>query len=152
MKIIGIDPGTATTGFAIIEKKNGKLRAIDFGVISTPAGLPAGQRLAELGADLAAILAQHRPDAAVIEKLFFTKNITTALPVAEARGIALFELWKAGLVPVELSPPQVKKAVTGSGTAGKKQVQEMVQRIFDLAELPKPDDAADALALAFAAS
>lgn len=152
MKIIGIDPGTATTGFAIIEKKNGQLRAIDFGVISTPAGLPAGQRLAELGADLAAILAQHRPDAAVIEKLFFTKNITTALPVAEARGIALFELWKAGLVPIELSPPQVKKAVTGSGAAGKKQVQEMVQRIFDLAELPKPDDAADALALAFAAS
>jgi crossover junction endodeoxyribonuclease RuvC len=152
MKIIGIDPGTATTGFAVIEKLRGKITALDYGVITTPARMSPETRLQIIADDLAELLAQHKPKLAVVERLFFAKNQTTAIPVAEARGVVLLTLARHGIQISELTPPEVKLAVTGYGNAKKPQVQKMVQEIFQLAKIPKPDDAADALALAYAGS
>jgi len=152
MKILGIDPGTATTGFAIIEKKGGKLAALDYGVITTPKSMTAAHRLLVISDDLTELIAQHQPKKLIIEKLFFTKNVTTGIAVAEARGVVLSVAAHHGLTITEFTPNQIKKVVTGNGAAKKPQVQKMVQQIYNLPELPKPDDAADALAIAFAGS
>jgi len=150
MKILGIDPGLGRVGFAVIEKVAGEFRALDFGVITTPQGLSTADRLAVLAEDLAELLSQHDVQLAGVEKLFFAKNQTTAMAVSEARGVILLALSQAGLQIVELSPPEVKQAVCGYGKADKCQVTEQVQQIFKLEKKPTPDDAADALAVAFA--
>jgi crossover junction endodeoxyribonuclease RuvC len=150
MKIIGLDPGTATVGFAICEKQRGRLTALDYGVITTPKGLAAEKRLLMIAEDLDQILTEHQPELAIVEKLFFAKNQTTAMAVSQARGVLLLVLARHGVSVRELSPPQVKQAVTGSGNAKKPQVQRMVAKLYGLAEIPKPDDAADALALVYA--
>jgi crossover junction endodeoxyribonuclease RuvC len=152
MKILGIDPGTATTGFGVVDKQDGKLTAVDYGVISTPADMEMGQRLVMLADDLDHILGKHQPDVVAVEKLFFAANVTTAMAVSQARGVVLYMLAQQRLVPVELTPLQVKQAVAGDGQARKRQIQEMVKRLLKLDDIPKPDDAADALALAIAAS
>ncbi len=152
MKIIGIDPGTATTGFAVIQKTQGELTALDYGVITTPAGLDLATRLTMIADDLDELLTQHKPELAVVEQIFFAKNQTTAFAVAQARGVVLLLLARHGVQIQELSPPEVKQAVTGYGKADKKQVQQMVKEIYQLDKIPQPDDAADALALAYAGS
>lgn len=150
MKILGIDPGTATTGFAIIEKVGASVRAIDYGAITTPASMEAAHRLIVIADDLKSLIEQHQPRLLVIERLFFAKNQTTAMAVSEARGVVLFIAASYGLPIREITPPQVKQAITGYGNAKKPQVQQMVQQVFQLVKLPKPDDAADALAIAYA--
>ena len=148
MRILGIDPGTATVGWAVIEQSGRDIKAIDYGHISTPANTPLAGRLIEIVADLREIIAAHRPDEASIEELFFFKNQKTVIPVAQARGAILLTLADTGLLVAEYTPLQVKQALTGYGRADKTQVQLMVKSIFGLSEIPKPDDAADALAIA----
>ncbi|MFA6457855.1 MAG: crossover junction endodeoxyribonuclease RuvC [Patescibacteria group bacterium] len=152
MKILGIDPGTATMGFAVIEKITGKVEALDFGVITTQPRASAAERLLEISDNIAELLEIHRPDLVAVESLFFFKNQTTAFAVAQARGVVLASVARCGVPLTELTPLQVKMAVTGYGRADKKQIQKMVQQIFALESIPRPDDAADALAIAFAAS
>jgi crossover junction endodeoxyribonuclease RuvC len=152
LKILGIDPGTATTGFAVIEKISGKIEALDFGIISTQAKIPPAERLLEIAENISELLESYRPDLVAVESLFFCKNQTTAMAVAQARGVVLAEAARFAIPLLELTPLQVKMAATGSGRADKKQVQKMVQKIFALEKIPQPDDAADALAVAFAAS
>ncbi len=152
MKILGIDPGTATTEFGVIEKKNGKLNHLDHGVVSTSKKLPMSNRLLVLFCDIEELIGKHKPDIIAIEQLFFARNVTTALTVGQARGVVLLAAQKADLHLVEFTPLQVKQSVTGYGQATKKQVQEMVMKILRLKTLPKPDDAADALAIAICAS
>ena len=152
MKILGIDPGTATTGFGVVSKVKGKLTAIDYGVVSTPKQLPMSNRLLILFDDIEELIAKHQPDVIAVEQLFFARNVTTALTVGQARGVVLLAAQKADLPLIEFTPLQVKMAVTGYGQATKKQVQQMVQKILKLEVLPKPDDAADALAIAICAS
>ncbi len=148
MRILGLDPGTATTGYGIVDVVEGELRMVAYGIIATPAGDPAEQRLQSIFAQLNDLLAIHRPQRAAIEQLFFGKNITTAIAVGQARGVLLLALAQAGLPVSEYSPPKVKEAVTGYGKAEKAQIQLMVRHLLDLAETPQPDDAADALAVA----
>lgn len=152
MKILGIDPGTATTGFGVIEKTKGKFVTIDYGVISTPKTLPMSNRLLILFNDIEEIIAKYRPELIAVEQLFFARNVTTALTVGQARGVILLAAQKADLSLKEFTPLQVKQSVTGYGQASKKQVQAMVQKILKLKDIPKPDDAADALAIAICAS
>lgn len=147
-KILGIDPGTATTGFGILEIKGNDKRVIDCGVISTHKDLPMPERLVELHKDLSELIKTHRPDWCAVEQLFFARNVTTAITVGQARGVILLAAAENNLSIVEYTPLQVKQAVTGYGQATKKQVQEMVKTILGLKEIPKPDDAADALAIA----
>ncbi len=147
--VLGIDPGTATTGYGLVrDLRDGSLKMVDFGVISTPKDLPMPQRLVSIYAELQALIARHRPDTAGLEKLFFQKNITTAITVGQARGVIVLALAQAGLEVGEYTPNEVKQAVSGYGSAGKKQMQEMVRVLLGLTEIPKPDDAADALAIA----
>lgn len=148
MVILGIDPGTATTGYGIIEKERGKLACIQFGCIKTPYGVDQAIRLHILREALLAILGKYKPTLAGVEQLFFVKNIKTALSVAEARGVILETLQSKGLTVLECTPLQVKQAVTGYGKADKIQVQKMVKILLQLTDIPKPDDAADALAVA----
>ena len=149
MIVIGIDPGTATTGYGLVsENPDGSLAAIDYGVILTAAGLPMPQRLLELYQRLSEILLLHRPDSGAVEKLFFARNVTTAISVGQGRGVCLLALAEAGLPVAEYTPMEVKQAVAGYGGADKSQVQHMVRALLSLAELPHPDDAADALAIA----
>ncbi len=150
MKILGIDPGTATTGFGVIEISGGKKTAIDFGVISTHKDLPMHKRLAELHKDLSRLIKTYRPDYCVVEQLFFARNVTTAISVGQARGVILLAAAQNKLEIAEYTPLQVKQAVTGYGQATKKQIQEMVKILLSLDEIPRPDDAADALAVALA--
>jgi crossover junction endodeoxyribonuclease RuvC len=152
VKILGIDPGTATTGFAVIEKVGAEVHALDFGVISTRPKIPPQERLLEISNNLTELFDAHQPDLVAVESLFFFKNQTTAFAVAQSRGVVLLTVAKFSLPLVEITPLQVKMAVTGYGRADKKQIQEMVKEIFALKKIPKPDDAADALAIAFAAS
>lgn len=152
MKILGIDPGTATTGFGIITKKQGALTAIDYGVISTSKKLDMHLRLNIIYQDLSELITHHKPDLIAVEKLFFVKNITTGISVGQARGVVLLTAAQADLSLLEFTPLQVKQAVTGYGQASKKQIQEMVTKILKLPSLPQPDDAADALAIAICAS
>jgi crossover junction endodeoxyribonuclease RuvC len=149
MLVLGIDPGTATTGYGLVrENPDGSLVVVDYGVILTPSKLPMPERLLELHQRLSEILLLHRPKTGAVEKLFFQSNVRTALSVGQARGVALLALAQAGLEVAEYTPLQVKSAVTGYGAAEKAQVQQMVGSILSLSEIPTPDDAADALAVA----
>ena len=148
MRILGLDPGTATTGYGIIDAEDGRLTLVVYGVFSTPATDGAPQRLQSIFHQLNDLLAAHRPDTAGVEQVFFGRNITTAIAVGQARGVLLLALAEAGVPVSEYSPPKVKEAVTGYGKAEKAQVQLMVRHLLDLAETPHPDDAADALAVA----
>jgi len=152
MRILGLDPGTATTGYGIIDATDGHLQVVAYGVVLTPAGDPAPERLQSIFRQMNALLAEYRPDTAGVEQLFFGRNITTAIAVGQARGVLLLALAEAGVPVSEYSPPKVKEAVTGYGKAEKAQVQLMVRHLLDLAETPHPDDAADALAVAIAHS
>lgn len=149
MIIIGVDPGTATTGYGLVrEDTDGNLTAVAYGVITTAADLPMSRRLQELHRQLNEIILLHHPESGAVEKLFFAKNVTTAITVGQARGVALLGLAQAGLAIYEYTPMEVKLAVAGYGGAGKKQVQEMVRALLGLEQIPQPDDAADALAVA----
>jgi crossover junction endodeoxyribonuclease RuvC len=147
MRIIGIDPGTATTGFGVIEATRGRLALVDAGVITTPAGQPMPLRLVTLHTELAQILRDTEPQAAAVEQLFFATNVTTAISVGQARGVILLTLAEAGLTPAEYTPMQVKQAITGYGGAKKPQMQAMVGTLLGVPKIPQ-DDAADALGIA----
>jgi crossover junction endodeoxyribonuclease RuvC len=147
--VLGIDPGTATTGYGLVrDRADGSLESVAYGTIQTPAGVAAHQRLSILFHQLNEILFLHRPDMCAVEKLFFQRNISTAIAVGQARGVLMLAISEAGLGMAEYTPNEVKQAVAGYGSAGKKQVQEMVRVLLALPEIPKPDDAADALAIA----
>lgn len=149
MRIIGIDPGTATTGFGIIEvDRRGNYKMVDGGVITTSPDEPMGRRLKVIYDELSEVMAVTKPAAAAVELLYFSKNITTGIAVGQARGVVLLVLAEAGLEPGEYNPMQIKQSVTGYGAAKKPQVQEMVRVLLGLKTIPKPDDAADALAVA----
>lgn len=149
MLVIGIDPGTATTGYGLVfENPDGSLSVVDYGVISTSADLPMPQRLLELYRQLRDLLLLHRPGSGAVEKLFFQRNVRTAISVGQGRGVSLLALAEAGLPVTEYTPLEVKQAVAGYGGADKSQVQHMVRALLGLHELPSPDDAADALAIA----
>lgn len=148
MKIIGIDPGTGILGFGVVEVTKSGFKMIDAGVITTPAHTPHDERLEDIYNSLTEIMSTTKPDVCSVEKLFFTKNITTAMSVAEARGVALLVARQHKLPIAEYTPPQIKQTLTGYGKADKKQVQEMVRLQLGLKDVPKPDDCADALAAA----
>lgn len=149
MLVVGIDPGTAITGYGFVEEKeNGELIARSYGVIETTANQPLPSRLLRLSDELNKILQLHRPDDAAVEQLFFQKNVRTALSVGQARGVVLLSLARAGMSIFEYTPMQIKQAVTGHGGADKIQVQQMVRALLNLEHIPSPDDAADALAVA----
>ena len=149
MKILGIDPGTGICGFGVIEVgENNAVKMLDNGVITTPAHTPLPDRLLDIYQSMHEIVEQDKPDLVSIEKLFFTKNITTGISVAEARGICLLVARQNNLPIFEYTPNEIKKALTGYGGADKKQMQEMVRLHLGLETVPKPDDAADALAAA----
>lgn len=149
MLVLGIDPGTATTGYGLVrETDQGGLEVVDYGVILTPAGMSQEKRLLLLHERLMEIILLHRPDSGAVEKLFFQRNVTTAIAVGQARGVILLSMAKVGMPVEEYTPMEVKQAVTGYGGADKMQIQMIVQAILQLAELPRPDDAADALAVA----
>ena len=149
MLVLGIDPGTATTGYGLVnEDDNGSLRAVSYGVISTPASMQMPERLLELFNQLNQLILLHRPESGAVEKLFFQRNVRTALSVGQGRGVVLLALAKAGLPVAEYTPLEVKQAVSGYGGADKTQVQAMVKALLGLEEIPRPDDAADALAIA----
>lgn len=148
MRILGLDPGTATTGYGIIDATDGRLTVVDYGVILTPPEDSPAIRLQSIYRQLTDLLERFTPATAAVEQVFFGRNITTAIAVGQARGVMLLALANSGLIVSEYSPPQVKEAVTGYGKADKAQVQMMVQNILELAEKPRPDDAADALAVA----
>ena len=149
MLVIGIDPGTATTGYGLVrENHDGTLSAVDFGAILTPADMPMPLRLLELYQKIKEILFLHRPESGAVEKLFFQRNVSTAISVGQGRGVALLALAESGIDVLEYTPLEVKQAVVGYGRADKDQVQAMVKAILNLDEIPTPDDAADALAIA----
>lgn len=148
MKIIGIDPGTGILGFGVISVDGQKPTLITAGVIRTPAHTPLDERLEEIYDGLMEIIAETKPDIMSIEKLFFSRNVNTAMSVSHARGVAMLAGRKGGLQFAEYTPMQIKQTITGYGKADKKQVQEMVRMQLRLQEVPKPDDAADALGAA----
>jgi crossover junction endodeoxyribonuclease RuvC len=149
MLVIGIDPGTATTGYGLVrEERDGTLTAIAYGVVTTPASEDMPKRLVQLYEELMQIIALHRPESGAVEKLFFQKNVKTAITVAQGRGVALLALAQTGIVVGEYTPLEVKQSVVGYGNADKGQVQQMVRVLLNLESIPKPDDAADALAIA----
>lgn len=147
MLVLGIDPGTAITGYGLVRETD-RLDLVDWGVITTPAGLPLPQRLQTIYQGLAQVIKAHNPDESAVEELFFSKNVRTALAVGHGRGVALLALADAGLPIAEYKPVQIKQAIAGYGGADKHQVQEMVRMLLQLDEVPKPDDAADAVAVA----
>ena len=148
MLVIGIDPGTATTGYGLVRELDSGLQVIDYGVIQTPAGTPLQNRLLQLYRELRAIILLHQPDSGAVEKLFFRKNFTNAIAVGQGRGVAMLALAESNLPVAEYTPMEIKQAVAGWGGADKLQVQEMVRALLDLESIPRPDDAADALAIA----
>ena len=148
MITFGIDPGTALLGWGVVNEQAGTLSLVECGVLKTPAGMPQGQRLLLLFNGLKELLAVYRPDAAAVEELFFSKNVTTALTVGQARGVVLLALAEAAIPLFEYKPLVVKQAVAGYGGADKTQMQEMVRMTLRLAAVPRPDDAADAVAIA----
>jgi len=149
--ILGIDPGIADTGYGLIKNEGGKLTCLAYGSIKTKAGEDLAIRLLFLNSELDKIIKKYRPDLAAIEQLFFNKNVRTALIVGQARGVALLTLKQNHLPIFDFTPAQVKQAVSAYGQASKKQVQKMVKLILHLSALPRPDDAADALAIAICA-
>lgn len=148
MRIIGIDPGTGILGFGVIDVIDGKMKMIDAGVITTPAHTPLDIRLEDIFDSLTEIIAVNKPEVMSIEKLYFAQNVTTAISVSHARGVAMLTGRKGGMPIAEYTPLQIKQTVTGYGKADKKQVQEMVRVQLGLKDVPKPDDCADALAAA----
>ncbi len=148
MRILGIDPGVAIVGFGLIESDRGTLRMLQYGAITTPAGLPLAARLAQINRDIEELIGTFRPDEISVEELFFSKNITTGIAVAHARGVILCAAEKKKIPIYEYTPMQVKQAVVGYGLADKKQVMDMTRRLLKLKAVPRPDDAADALAIA----
>jgi crossover junction endodeoxyribonuclease RuvC len=148
MCILGIDPGTATTGYGLIEETDAGINTLEYGVISTPANLTMDKRLVMLYDRLNEIVVSFKPSSCAVEKLFFRRNVTTAISVGQARGVILLALSQNFIPLAEYTPMEIKLAVAGYGAAEKRQVQMMVQSILNLSDLPKPDDAADALAIA----
>lgn len=148
MIILGIDPGTATTGYGVIEEKAGRVVLVDYGVIITKPEKSSEQRLEILFDELADIIDEYNPDEIAVEELFFSTNVKTAMSVSQARGVILLATQKSGTPLSEYTPNQVKNGICGYGGADKAQVQKMVQMLLNLKEIPKPDDAADALAIA----
>lgn len=148
MRILGIDPGTGILGFGVIDVQGDKAQLVDAGVIRTPVKQDDAIRLATIFEELTDIIAQNKPELMSVEKLFFAQNVTTAMSVAQARGVVLLCGQQAGLTIFEYTPLQIKQALTGYGRADKKQMQEMVRVVLQLKEQPKPDDCADALAAA----
>lgn len=148
MVILGIDPGIATVGFGVLKMEHGQFSPVDYGAILTPAHTPLEQRLHTIYDDLCELIVQHRPDAISVEELFFNTNQKTAIHVAHARGVILLAAAKTGVPFFEYTPLQVKMAVVGYGRADKNQIQQMVKTLLRLSVIPKPDDTADALALA----
>ena len=148
MRILGIDPGYGITGFGVIEAERGKSRLIQCGAITTPAGMDFSARLEIIYEDMRQLLEATKPDAVAIEELFFGQNVTTGIGVAQARGVVLLAIRQAGLEVTSYKPMQVKQAVVGYGNATKHQVQDMTKRLLGLSAMPKPDDAADAIAIA----
>ena len=148
MRVIGIDPGTAITGWGIVEGSGSELQMVAVGTITTAAGSPLPERLQIIYHELTAIIEQWQPSTAAIEELFFSKNAKTALAVGHGRGVAMLALANADLSITEYKPLEVKQAITGHGGADKKQMQQMVKLLLALDDIPRPDDAADALAIA----
>mgnify|MGYP000000756423 FL=1 len=148
MRILGIDPGIAIVGFGLIESNRGSVRMLQYGAVTTEAGLPLATRLVQIENDMTALIAQLKPDEIAVEELFFSKNITTGIAVAHGRGVILCTAERLGVPIFEYTPMQVKQAVVGYGLAEKKQVMDMTRRLLKLKDIPRPDDAADALAIA----
>ncbi len=148
LRVLGIDPGTATTGWAILEEKGGKIKASAFGHIATVKNTPEEKRLAEISADLEKIIKKYRPQEAAVEKIFFFKNQKTVIAVGQARGSLLLTLEQKNVKVSSYTPLQVKQSLTGYGRAEKKQVQLMAKNILQLKTVPRPDDVADAIAVA----
>jgi crossover junction endodeoxyribonuclease RuvC len=148
MRILGIDPGIAIVGFGLIESNRGSVRMLQYGAVTTEAGLPLATRLVQIENDMTALIAQLKPDEIAVEELFFSKNITTGIAVAHGRGVILCTAERLGVPIFEYTPMQVKQAVASYGLADKKQVMDMTKRLLKLKAVPKPDDAADALAIA----
>ena len=148
MRVLGVDPGTATTGYGVVEGKGNRLTHIAHGVITTPAKTAFESRLVTIHDELHALLHKYRPDAVVIERLYFKQNVTTGITVAQARGVIALTVAKADIPIAEFSPTEAKTAITGYGRADKRQVQEMIKILLNLDGIPRPDDAADGLGLA----
>lgn len=148
MKILGIDPGTATTGFSVIETNGNTIKLLDYGAITTPKTMKSYERLNQIAEDIETLVKKWQPQKASIERLFFNKNIKTAISVAEARGVISQHLAKNNIEISEFGPSEIKCTVCGNGKADKKAVQKMVQILMDLEKIPRPDDAADAIAVA----
>ena len=148
LRILGIDPGVATIGFGVIDADRTHQQLVQYGVITTPAGLPLSRRLLQISEDMRELLDAFSPDEVAVEELFFSKNITTGIAVAHGRGVVLLEVERSGVPLYEYTPMQVKQAVVGYGGADKKQVMLMTQRLLKMKQIPRPDDAADALAIA----
>ena len=148
MRILGIDPGIAIVGFGLIESDRGNMRMLQYGAVTTEAGLPLATRLVQIEDDMRALIRLLQPDEIAIEELFFSKNITTGIAVAHGRGVVLCTAERLGIPIFEYTPMQVKQAVVGYGLAEKRQVMDMTRRLLKLKAVPKPDDAADALAIA----
>lgn len=148
MIVLGIDPGTATTGYGVVAYQAGREKLIEYGTITTPSDMEMAYRLLLINQNLNRVIQVHKPDAVAIEQIFFHKNSKTVITVAQARGVAMFTAAREGIAIGEYTPLQIKQSVVGYGKADKKQVQIMVQKILAMPELPRPDDAADALAVA----
>lgn len=150
-RILGLDPGIARTGFAVLERRGSEQKLLVYGCINTERHSDYNKRLLQLEYEMNEILSTYKPAVAALEKLFFHKNTTTAMGVGQARGVLLLSLLKYGIVPLEFTPQKIKSSVTGYGKAEKRQVQKMVQLLLHLPTIPKPDDAADAIAVALTA-
>lgn len=148
LRVLGIDPGTAIVGWAVLEEGKAGVKAIAYGHISTSSQKAPAERLKEIADDLRSIVAKYKPQEASVEKLFFFRNVTTAMPVSQARGVILLTMEEFCVSIYEYTPMQVKQALTGYGKAEKRQIQAMVKGILKLKEIPKPDDTADAIAIA----
>ncbi len=146
--ILGLDPGTASTGYGVVSVSGNRFRALSYGVVETPSRMALERRLEKVFAEITEILRSHRPDATAVESLFFNTNVSTALAVGHARGVALLACSQAGCEVFEYTPQQVKKAVVGYGKATKEQVMDMVRVLLGLVDTPRPDHAADALGVA----
>lgn len=146
--ILGIDPGTATMGWGVVRQEGSRLRYVQHGAITTPSGWEMPRRLNRLFEGVTRLLSGYEPEAVAVEELFFNTNVTTAITVGQARGVALLAAYRAGVTVAEYTPLQVKQALTSYGRADKRQVQEMVRALLNLREIPRPDDAADGLAIA----
>ncbi|HEU4963358.1 MAG TPA: crossover junction endodeoxyribonuclease RuvC [Bacilli bacterium] len=148
MRIIGIDPGYGRTGYGVVDMIGNRIKSVEYGCIETKPHTPIPDRLLDIYGAIKTVIATHKPDAMAVEQLFFSKNITTGIDVAQARGVVLLAAREAGLPVGEYTPMQVKQSLAGYGKADKKQIQEMVRMFLGLEKIPRPDDAADALAVA----